>query len=61
LINILLLGWKAGVVSATRYERYKKMESELERGLELLNRFELSPQRWVAHGIAVSMDGVPRR
>lgn len=51
-------GYELGVVSEDRMDMLREKEIEMERGIERLRNFSLSPNRWNdEHGFSLSKDG----
>ena len=60
-LRLTKLGRKAGVVSDMRWSRLQAVQKQIMDIKDCLRSFELSPQGWINHGIAVSKDGILRR
>lgn len=54
-------GYGVGCISDYRWNSYKETEKQFYKGSELLNGFNLSPQKWNALGVNVVHDGIMRR
>ncbi|KAJ1984535.1 Mitochondrial Translation Optimization [Dimargaris cristalligena] len=59
-LRLTQLGYQAGLVSEHRYARLQSVQSQLERGLHLLDSFRLSPNRWNELGFTIKLDGKVR-
>ncbi|KAF9175608.1 Mitochondrial Translation Optimization [Mortierella sp. AD010] len=53
-------GYEAGCVTEYRWNAYQRMEQEMNRGIELMSEFKLSPAKWAEYGLGKSDDGVKR-
>ncbi|RIA94680.1 glucose inhibited division protein A-domain-containing protein [Glomus cerebriforme] len=53
-------GYEIGCVSSYRWNIYQETEKHFYKGLELLNEFTLSPQKWNTLGVNVVYDGIMR-
>ncbi|KAF9143043.1 Mitochondrial Translation Optimization [Mortierella sp. GBA39] len=53
-------GYEAGCVTDYRWNVYQKMEAEMNRGMQLMSEFKLSPAKWAEYGFGKSDDGVKR-
>ncbi|KAF9429310.1 Mitochondrial Translation Optimization [Entomortierella beljakovae] len=53
-------GHEAGCISEYRWNAYQRMESEMNRGMELMSNFKLSPNKWTEYGLGKCDDGVKR-
>ncbi|KAF9189758.1 Mitochondrial Translation Optimization [Haplosporangium sp. Z 767] len=53
-------GYEAGCVTDYRWRVFEKIESEMKRGMELMNDLILSPSKWAEYGLGRSDDGIKR-
>ncbi|KAG0096432.1 Mitochondrial Translation Optimization [Podila epicladia] len=51
---------EAGCVTDYRWRVYQEMEKEMQRGIELMSNFVLSPVKWAEYGFGKSDDGIKR-
>jgi len=54
-------GYEAGCVTDYRWNVFQRMERDMERGMQLMKNFKLSPIKWAEYGFDKSDDGVKRR
>jgi len=54
-------GRQVGVVSDERWSVYSTVKDEIERGINALEEWKMSPEWWVARGFEVRRDGHKRR
>ncbi|KAF9366441.1 Mitochondrial Translation Optimization [Mortierella sp. NVP85] len=53
-------GYEAGCVTDYRWNVFQRMERDMERGMQLMKNFKLSPIKWAEYGFDKSDDGVKR-
>ncbi|KAF9393711.1 Mitochondrial Translation Optimization [Podila verticillata] len=51
---------EAGCVTDYRWRVFQEMEKEMQRGVELMSNYVLSPVKWAEYGFGKSDDGVKR-
>ncbi|KAF9586680.1 Mitochondrial Translation Optimization [Lunasporangiospora selenospora] len=53
-------GYEAGCISDYRWKMFQETERDMERGMEMMNNFTLSPPKWTELGLGRSDDGIKR-
>ncbi|KAF9545959.1 Mitochondrial Translation Optimization [Mortierella hygrophila] len=59
-LRLTRMGYEAGCVTDYRWNVYQKMEAEMNKGMQLMSEFKLSPAKWAEYGFGKSDDGVKR-